>query len=322
MKIQSKILSAIVVLATTAANAAPWSGSGSGSGSGSNHNISWTANEMGGAAAHRTPMDARPAWVQRIEFEGYFGEDLKPRFSLETVQPFYQSADKRDTVFGQFRLSYDNNDRTTANFGVGYRRLVLGDKIMLGGNLFYDHEFPTDHQRFGAGLEVRSSAFELNANWYDATSNWIAVSDTLEERAQDGYAVELGAQVPYLPWAHAFVSSHKWQGIEADDVEGETYSLRLRPTSYLEVEAGVTDDDATDRSYVMTRLRLPFGQVAQARKKQPWIDSKPFRWGESMAGHTLDRVRRENIIRVETRVIGDEEVSEGASVTVAVGRSE
>ena len=67
----------------------------------------------------------------------------------------------------------DHNDRQTLNTGFIYRNLSSDNKWVRGFNLFYDHEFPKNHQRASVGLEIKSSAIELNSNYYQRLSGLI-----------------------------------------------------------------------------------------------------------------------------------------------------
>ncbi|MFW8696362.1 inverse autotransporter beta domain-containing protein, partial [Mesorhizobium japonicum] len=70
--------------------------------------------------------------------------------SLDYLHPLTQSDE--DIVFAQVGTrTFD--DRRLGNVGVGYRRLINSD-LLLGGNVFFDHDFTRNHSRAGMGLEV------------------------------------------------------------------------------------------------------------------------------------------------------------------------
>ena len=228
-------------------------------------------------------------------------EDLsKPEGSLLTVQPLYESDDLRNTVFTQGSLFvHDGGKRYTANLGLGLRHLSAGEGVLFGLNTFYDREFPYDHGRTSFGFEVRSTAFEFNSNIYQGRTGFKAGRDGAVEKALGGHDVELGAQVPYLPWAKVFAKKFQWDKAEAvyDDLKGEVYSLRLDAPMIdgLVIEAGRTSfDTRQDTDFVKLSYKLNFGQ--KTSKPNPLIvDDVAFRFG-SMKDHRLDKVRRTNII--------------------------
>ena len=228
-------------------------------------------------------------------------EDLsKPEGSLLTVQPLYESDDLRNTVFTQGSLFvHDGGKRYTANLGLGLRHLSASEGVLFGLNTFYDREFPYDHGRTSFGLEVRSTAFEFNSNIYQGRTGFKAGRDGAVEKALGGHDVELGAQVPYLPWAKVFAKKFQWDKAEAvyNDLKGEVYSLRLDAPMIdgLVIEAGRTSfDTRQDTDFVKLSYKLNFGQ--KTSEPNPLIvDNVAFRFG-SMKDHRLDKVRRTNII--------------------------
>ena len=228
-------------------------------------------------------------------------EDLsKPEGSILTVQPLFESQDLKYTVFTQGSLFvHDGGKRYTANLGLGLRRLSAGEGILFGLNTFYDREFPYDHGRTSVGLELRSTAFEFNSNIYQGRTAFKAGRDGAIEKALGGHDVEVGAQVPYLPWAKVFAKKFQWDKAEAvyNDLKGEVYSLRLDAPMIdgLVIEAGRTSFDARrNTDFVKLSYKLNFGQ----KKSEPnplIVDDVAFRFG-SMKDNRLDKVRRSNII--------------------------
>lgn len=117
--------------------------------------------------------DEGPEWLSRFEFEWDVQEDDRPEFSLLTVQPLYQTEDRQDTFFTQLRIARDwtfGDYRITTNAGVGYRRLVADNQVLLGVNAFFDREWKVDHNRAGVGAEARWAGLDLYANYYKALS--------------------------------------------------------------------------------------------------------------------------------------------------------
>lgn len=257
-----------------------------------------------------------PGWLKRTEVEFDITQDSKPEFSLLTVQPLSQSKDYWNTLFTQGRFAYGREgDRKTFNLGFGYRRLVLGEGLMLGANTFFDYEAPFDHRRVGFGAEIRSGPLELNVNYYNAISHRVKADSGAHERALDGYDLELGAQIPYLPWARVFGKYFYWDTVaKAKNVQGQRVGLRLRPFPLGEVEVGYTDDNFNKAAtFVQIRLSFGLGRTEQDSGVAK-IDDVPFRF-TSMKEQTLDKVRRDNTIRVErTKTSGT------GNVTVTVSR--
>ena len=108
------------------------------------------------------------------------------------MAPLSDESDIENTLFTQVSAFYTDN-RTTLNAGLGYRRLVSDNTLMLGVNAFYDHEFPYDHGRYSMGLEARSTVGEINANMYQATTkdgSWVKM-DKKNVHSMDGISKQV-----------------------------------------------------------------------------------------------------------------------------------
>ena len=153
-------------------------------------------------------------------------EGQKPTTGILVVAPLSNQKDIENTIFTQVSAFYTDN-RTTLNAGLGYRRLVSDNTLMLGVNSFYDHEFPYDHGRYSIGLEARSTVGEVNANMYQATTKWKTGKHGQQERALDGWDIEAGLPLPYMNWATVFVKHYEWDGVDGGkDAKGNDAQLR------------------------------------------------------------------------------------------------
>lgn len=258
-------------------------------------------------------------WAPRIEVQQLSLTDSKPVASILAVQPLWN--DGQNYVFNQSRGAY-GDDRTTINVGLGYRYLTDNALALYGLNSFYDLQMPTGHQRSGLGAEFRTSAFEMNANYYMPMTGWRDVSAAYEEKALEGYDAEIGGQVPYMPWAWAFAKAYRYESEIADtqNTTGTQLSLRLRPLQNIEVEGGLTNDNtATPRQFVRVSYRIAFGEPNTVTKKS-MFSSRAFESGESMKPKVYDKVRRSNDITVQRRArTGRAASGATARVRVAIG---
>lgn len=258
--------------------------------------------------------DDGPEWLSRFEFDWNVGEDDKPEFSLLTVQPLYQSRDSRDTIFTQLRIARDysfGKYRTTTNIGLGYRRLVANNNVLLGANVFFDREWRFNHSRLGFGGEARISGFDLFVNYYDALTGKHNTSTTTFEEALNGFDAELTAQVPYLPWARVRGKYFTWDTKAlGDNIDGYTASVELDLHQNIQLEAGYTDDDFNDGVWFLTMRFIPGNRHRPVLASSRAIDSQAFQWRD-MRDYTLDKVRRQNTIVVER--------TSGGSVTISRG---
>lgn len=258
--------------------------------------------------------DKVPSWFKRIEIDANFGGG-SPQWGVLTVQPIWQTKDKKHTFFTQlsaFSTTDFGDNRTTTNAGLGYRHLLMDDALLLGANVFYDHEWRFNHQRASVGVEVRSIPIEFTANAYNAFSNRRTIVGTVRERALSGWDAEIGLQVPYLPWAKMFAKEYTWNGVAGGDIDGHVQSLRMKPISWLEIEAGRDDRGDKVDGFAKVAVKWPFGNEEQ--QIQPLVDDRPFAFGDSMVPHVLEKVRRTNKIVVE-RTSGT-----GGTFSVSVSR--
>lgn len=271
---------------------------------------SWINSSMSGP-------NGTPDWLKRFEIEASKQGAQNPIFSILTVQPLYQSEGKVDTVFTQLRFAGQSRfgeDRYTTNAGLGYRRLAFDNKALFGVNSFYDYEAPYDHARVGVGAEARTSAAEINSNLYKGVSGKAVVGRGITERPLDGGDVELGVQVPYLPWAKVFGKEFMYKSVDAPkDLVGQTFSAQVTPVPFMRMEGGVTRDNAnpTD-AFLKVSFSLTFGADGKSAANKILAD-QPFEMA-SMVDHTLDKVRRENTIVVER-------VATTGGISIVIGRS-
>lgn len=254
--------------------------------------------------------DGAPEWAKRIEIEGGLFQRGKGGQSILTVQPLYQSEKSRDTVFVQgslYRYAMYGEYRITANLGLGYRRLLADDTVLLGANSFLDNEFTRNHRRYSVGAEAKWGPLDFGTNLYRVLTSERQFNDVIEQ-ALDGWDIELGSKVPFVPWATAYFGHYRWQKhVAAENTEGNRFSLELALHPNVTLEAGRTDDNFSDlsdkhQSFVTLRFRL-------ASLSRPTLSTGPVVSDvafekRNLADHTLDKVRRENRIIVERRTTG------------------
>ena len=225
-------------------------------------------------------------------------EGTKPTTGILVVTPLSDGDDIENTLFTQVSAFYTDN-RTTLNAGLGYRRLVSDNTIMLGLNAFYDHEFPYDHGRYSIGLEARSTVGEINANMYQATTKWKSAETGFEERALDGWDIEAGLPLPYMNWATVFVKRYKWDGVDgAKDLKGNDAQLRayLPILPGLEIQAGRTfKDNDKDSNYFIATFNIAEAFSNKPNQQVQWFNDTAYKL-ESMEDRRYEKVRRENII--------------------------
>ena len=242
--------------------------------------------------------------VPRTRFEITSGEGQKPEFRALTVQPLFESSDLKHTIFTQGSASsHDGGDRTTINIGLGHRVLTSSEQWLLGYNVFFDNEFPHDHQRAGAGLELKNSALELTANFYKPLTGLKQRGENPAERALGGYDYEIGMQIPYMPSTRLFAKRFVWKSeSNASDLTGYQYSLQFKSflkDGWLAEARHIDNDKQPDNLSVRLSYLMRIGDDSKTGKETPIFSSRMFE-SSSMKGDRLTPVRRENRIIAET----------------------
>ena len=217
------------------------------------------------------------------------------------VRPLSDPSNITNTIFTQGSLYFSDEGRKTLNLGLGDRFLTLDNKLLLGANIFYDHEFPYDHGRTSLGLEARTTMGEINANKYWATTENKVGKSGFTERALDGYDIEGGIALPYMNWATVFVKHSKWNSeiATASDLRVNEVSLRARVPVIpgLEIEGGRQYNSGAitkDESFFMINYNLT-AALSEKPKKRGWTSKNAYELS-SMEDRRYEKVRRQNLI--------------------------
>jgi len=271
------------------------------------------ASAVGGAVGNwlksGLSQSSAPDWLRRTDISIESMDRSKPTWSIETIQPIYQTPRTlTDTVFFQGRWGQRNSD-DTVNLGLGYRRLTDEKTWLLGVNSFYDITSKNNHQRLGLGAEAIGQYLSLRTNYYSAISGIRTISEvngvTTTEKALDGYDYEIDTPVPYAPWMRFSANGFRWKAATSGypDLVGETYSLRGNFTRTLSLELGHTNDNYNNgRGFV--RLNWNFGGIQTGgvtRNLSSGGYSGAAFEARDLTKHTLDKVRRQNDIVVERK---------------------
>ena len=232
-----------------------------------------------------------------VEISANFGDPSKPTAGILVVAPLSDINDVQNTFFTQLSSFYTDN-RTTINIGFGYRRLEFDNKLLLGANVFYDHEFPYDHQRTSVGLEARTTVGEVNFNQYWGISGWKDGRNGLEERALGGTDIEVGIPLPYMNWAKFYARSFVWNAVDGvNDIKGNDVSLQARMNGFI-IEAGHrTYNTLSDEDFIRVSYNL---NADKSDDDFQWFSETAYKLA-SMEKHRFDKVRRENLIVKQRR---------------------
>ena len=221
------------------------------------------------------------------------GKTQKVKGNILVVKPLSDMEDKENTTFTQGSIYFSDDDTETLNLGFGQRKLLDNENLILGANLFYDHELSSDHQRASFGVEAITSVGTLRANQYYGLSGWRAV-EGVQEKALDGHDIEVGWPLPYLPWTKAYYRTFEWEGASGvGDLKGDEMSLEANLPFGLNVEVGKrsNDNSTKDREFVSLTWKCCYKS-----DQQTFGFSKKAYSLTSVADQRFQKVRRQNLI--------------------------
>lgn len=235
-------------------------------------------------------------------------EKFDTDFRLKTVSSISE-AEGRSYWLNQSNLSKQDNE-TTVNLGMIYRRVSEDEKSILGLNVFYDHEFPRNHQRASIGFERLSKNFDFSANLYSALTS-DKTKGNVTERAMDGFDYEIGMPAPFMPSSRFYLGGYSWDGSSYDINSGVTAKLETQVNNRTSIDFGVEDNNRLSSGRVTGKVAITLGPVEPEKIPRKIFSSNVFEpdSGESQAERVYDFVRRQN--RIVKTVSG--------SVTVARG---
>lgn len=264
-------------------------------------------------AAQQAKSDSRlPEWLRRTDISVESMNRSNPTWSIETVQPLYQTPNTlRDTVFFQGRWGRRNADNTI-NLGLGYRHLLEDNSWLLGVNTFYDMTTKYDHSRLGLGAEAIGRYVTLRTNYYSRLSGEKTISTengiTTTERVLSGYDYELDAPLPYLPWMRVAANAYRWKSATAGtpDVKGDKLTLKANLSGNFHIELGRQDDNYRRPDAFIMLTYNAFGTPGNGVQGNLLGGLKPAAafQARDLKLHTLDKVRRQNDIVVERKSSG------------------
>ena len=219
-------------------------------------------------------------------------ENNKPEIGILTLKPLIDTDNGLTFFQGSF-FTHDG-DRETLNLGFGKRILSNDESFLFGLNGFYDYEIDYDHQRASIGGEIKSSILELNTNHYFGISGEQTGKNNIKEEVADGYDLEFGAHVPYIPTAKMYAKIFEYDIPGASDYEGVEYSSNIGiPNSGMNFEVGYKDygNNGYDDQWF---FNLTFS-LSKMNPNTSFVSDKAFE-RVSMKDKKYEKVRRENLI--------------------------
>ena len=232
------------------------------------------------------------------EFSLSSGLTDKVRGGVLVVAPLSDPSNITNTIFTQGSLYFSDEGRKTLNLGLGNRYLTLDNKLLLGANAFYDHEFPYDHGRTSLGLEAKSSVGEINYNKYFRHTSWKKGKGDKQEKVLDGHDYEIGAPLPYLPWAKIYTKKFYYEaGDGVEDLKGDDLKLSAELPYGIGIEIGkrsYSSSGQVDEEFVNITWSTSVGRNKDASLFE-LVSDEAYQL-TSVEDKRYDKVRRENLI--------------------------
>ena len=231
--------------------------------------------------------------VKYLDFEINAQEYLKPTFSIMSVTEIFKIYSDTGTIFNQTSLNTHDDDETI-NIGFGIRKLLNDNKVLIGSNIFYDHQFDDGHKRAGAGAEAISSIFDLRGNYYNAITQAIATKDGTET-ALDGWDAQVDYHLPIKYDVNIFLNAFKFESPTAGSTFEETgnkFGANAKLGNFL-IEGGYQNDNQiNDKYFGSVKYVVNFGEDNQSSTPKSATSLT------DVSDKLYQPVKRENKIRV------------------------
>jgi hypothetical protein len=213
----------------------------------------------GVAGAFAQPQRDGPLWLDRVRFDLSFDPAFQPRYTLAATQLLMASAHHDASIDLHGRLVHDASGQTGGDLGLRYQGRWYDQEVTLGVQRGVEDRWREELRRYSFGAELRLSPLEARGTLYNDIPARPATRD-IGERRLDGYDLEVGAQLPFVPWARLHASRFWQTAVDGDTVTTcDRVALRLTPLLPLQIETG-TQSEAEDRSwFTQLRWRMELG---------------------------------------------------------------
>ena len=222
-------------------------------------------------------------------------ENNKPDYSILGVREILElDSGNIFTQFSLFNTEQNNSERIIGNLGIGTRKLLNSDTLMIGMNAFIDQDFNESHKRGSFGFEVRNSVLDFNGNMYRS------LQDTTKEIILDGWDYRLAGQVPYVHWSKLFINGYEWDGVLREDIKGMKIGseMVLTPISILELAYDDKDKKGLEDEWY-AKIQFIYPPKNNGPTALDGISDLAWKENKDMSGELLSKVQRNNKIMIE-----------------------
>jgi len=252
-----------------------------------------------------------------------FGSNSRVIGYYDFMVPLYSSD--TNVLFFNPKLSHDDRSGYEWNLGLGYRHMLMDEKLILGTNVYWDWRNSSTGNKFqqiGVGVEVFTEWVNARANGYisisdaqtiDMWKEWYFGPTSLEyswaytlEEPMSGLDYEVGFKVPYISdyvetWVYGG-GYHYWADYSSD-VNGFMGRVEVIPTDFLRVNYEYRNDNVNGTEhYGEIMVEIPFSIENLVAGKNPFEGLGSHIGGSrTMEERMYDPVRRDvDIITAST----------------------
>ena len=195
--------------------------------------------------------------LKYLDYSINLQDDFKPTIEIQSVSELINYND--GTLFNQINL-LSHDQETTINFGIGKRKLVEDETLMLGTNIFLDYQFDESHLRTGIGFEAISNSLDFIANYYNAVSGFKSTEEG-REKALDGYDLRLNYHLSKKNNTDLFLELFEWENPNSTfEEDGEKFGISSLIGNVAIVLGYLNDNRNNDGIFGSVKVVVPLGK--------------------------------------------------------------
>jgi parallel beta-helix repeat protein len=280
--------------------------------------------DLGGAVIRDSVSYAgeSPGWTIYVRPGVRFNNRDRVVGYLDFLVPLYFS--EKSLLFFNPKASFDSEDNVEWNVGIGYRHLLADDRLILGGNVFYDGRKSYSGNYFhqiGVGAEVLSEWVNARVNGYISLSDAHGADRWREyyfgptslnyswayriEEPMSGLDYEVGFKVPGLSnyvetWVYG--GGYTYFSDYTDNMVGWGGRIEMVPADFVKVNFIARDDNIRGTEFAgEVTLELPFSIENLVAGKDPFEGlGDCLKGSRTMKERLYEQVRRDVDIVVNT----------------------
>ena len=195
--------------------------------------------------------------LKYLDYSINLQDNFKPTIEIQSVSELINYND--GTLFNQINL-LSHDQETTINFGIGKRKLVEDETLMLGTNIFLDYQFDESHLRTGIGFEAISNSLDFIANYYNGISGFKSTKDG-REKALDGYDLRLNYHLSKKNNTDLFLELFEWENPNSTfEEDGEKFGVSSLIGNVAIVLGYLNDNRNNDGIFGSVKVVVPLGK--------------------------------------------------------------